>query len=165
VGKIHALALSPDGLQAVAAEESGTVRLWDLASGHPGHGFQAVFGGPIPRPCEGLVLSPDGRLAAPGGDWNGSLPIWEVSSGRELRRLAVASGLVHSVTLSADGLRLAAATRNDSVRVLEVATGKLIQSIDQPHGLAGVTALAFAPDEKTIVSAGTDGTVCCWPLP
>jgi RNA polymerase sigma factor (sigma-70 family) len=163
--KLHALALGPNGRTAVSGEETGVIQLWDLASGKPVQRFQVRPAGPIPGPQDGLVLSPDGRLAAPGGSWAGSLPIWETSTGLELRTLAVSSGLVYSVTLSADGRRLAAVTRDSSIRVIEVATGKTIQAIAEAHGTAGITTLAFTADGKTILSGGTDGTICCWPLP
>jgi len=163
--KVHALALVLDGRTAVVADDTGNVRLWNLPSGRPIHRFQARPTGPIPRPYEGLVLSPNACLAAPGGAWNSFLPVWEVTTGRELRGLPVSSGLVYSVTFSADGKRLAAATRDELLRVVEIATGKTIQVIAQPHGAAGVATLAFAADGQTILSGGTDGTICCWPLP
>ncbi len=100
-----------------------------------------------------------------GGSWDGTVPIWEVRTGRLLRTLALSSGLIYNVVLSPDGTKVAAAAPDESIRIFDVATGSLLYMVSRPHGEAGITTLGFAPDGKTIVSGATDGTVCCWPLP
>jgi RNA polymerase sigma factor (sigma-70 family) len=162
---IQAVVLGSDRRTVVMAEEKRAVRLGDLISGRTRQRLQVNPDVAIPRPRAGVILSPDGRYATIGGSWEGTLPLWEVATGRELREMVVAPGLIHSVVFSADGSRLAVAARDESIRVLDVLSGKTSLLIEQPHDEAGVTTLGFAPDGKTLISAATDGGIHCWPLP
>jgi WD40 repeat protein len=164
-GNVCDVALAADGRTVTVADDDRTIQLRDAVSGELLHRFRAEWDGPIPRPHDGLVLSPGGTAATVGGSWDGTVPVWEVRTGRLLRTLTVSAGLVYGVVLSPDGRTLAAAARDESVRVLDVTTGKTLHTISRPHGAAGVTTLAFAPDGKAIVTGATDGTICCWPLP
>jgi hypothetical protein len=136
-----------------------------VAPSPPPRHFKPAWEGPIPGPRDGFVRSADGAVATVGGSWNGTVPLWDVPTGRRLRSLTVSKGLIHSVVLSPSGALLAAAARDESIRVLDTATGKTLRVIPRPHGDASITTVAFAPDGKTILSGGTDGTACCWPPP
>ena len=141
------------------------IHLRELSSGGLRRSFSVPMPGPIPRPRDGLVFSPDGALVTLGGSWDGSLPLWATGAGALVRTLPIAEGLIHSVVFSADGALLAAATREESLRIVRTADGRTLDIIPRPHGEAGITTATFAPNSKTLFSAGTDGTVRCWPLP
>jgi hypothetical protein len=157
--------LPGDGRTVAVAEDTRTVQLRDAVSGQVFQRIPLNWDGPIPGPRDGLVFSPNGALVTVGGSWDGTVPLWEVRTGRLLRTLLVSTGLIHSVAISADGKTLVAAARDESIRILDMATGKTLHTISRPHGDGGITIVGFAPDGKTIVSGGTDGTICCWPLP
>ena len=163
--KIRALSLGDDGRAVALVDDDRTSQLRDETTGAMLRRLRTEWAGPIPGPRDGLILSSEGELATVGGSWDGTVPIWEVRTGELRRTLVVSSGLVHNVVLSPDGKTLAAAARDESIRVLDVATGTTLYIIARPHGDAGITTVGFAPDGKTIVSGGTDGTICCWPLP
>jgi WD40 repeat protein len=164
-GTVRSVALAADGRTVALAEDDGTTQLRDATSGELLQRFRPETTGPIPGPRDGLVFSPNGALVTMGGSWDGTVPLWDVRTGRLLRTLTVSSGLIHSVVVSPDGKTLAAAARDESIRVLDVGTGRTRHIVSRPHGDAGITTVEFAPDARTILSAATDGTICCWPLP
>jgi WD40 repeat protein len=162
--KVLALALFPDGRTLAVAEPSGTIQVRDLPTGRLLRHVRVDLPGPIPGPKAGLVFSPDGAFVTTGGSWDGTLPLWDTRTGREVRRLRLSAGLIHSVTFSPDGSRLAAAARDETIRVVRTATGQLRHTVG-PHGDAGVTALAFSPDGRALVTGAADGTIRYRPLP
>ncbi|WLE97026.1 MAG: trypsin-like peptidase domain-containing protein [Candidatus Electrothrix communis] len=80
-----------------------------------------------------------------------------------LTELAVLRGhenIVLSVAFSPDGKTIVSASRDNTLRLWEVATGKEF-TVLKGHG-DSVVSVAFSPDGKTIVSASADKTVRIW---
>ena len=70
---------------------------------------------------------------------------------------------VTCVAFSPSGRLLASASDDDSIRIRDGLTHKLLRTISADSD--GVVAIAFSPDEKTLISGGWDGTVKIWSLP
>ena len=106
-----------------------------------------------------LTFSPDGKLVASGGS-DGRVRLWEVATGRELRRLEGHTDAVTSLDFKNDGKILASGAKDNTTRLWEVATGREL------HLLAGhgdvVRAVLFSPDGQTLVSGSGDKTVKVW---
>ena len=65
-----------------------------------------------------------------------------------------------SVAFSPDGQRLASASRDQTVKIWDSATGKELFAL---KGHAGwVTSVAFSPDGQRLASASDDQTVKIW---
>ena len=79
--------------------------------------------------------------------------------GEEAQRLSHDSS-VKAVSLSPDGKTLASGSRDNTVRVWDLATGK---SQRRSHD-SDVTAVSFSPDGKTLASGSRDNTVRVWDL-
>jgi WD40 repeat protein len=118
------LAISPDGRTVATSGYSGLVKLWDAATlkarttleGHT-HGVPAV------------AFSPDGeRLASVSGIWGalavmGEVIVWDLATGKQLRTLRTAhTKAAWSVCFSPDSKMLATVSRDETVRLWEVAT-------------------------------------------
>jgi WD40 repeat protein len=87
--------------------------------------------------------------------------VWEVSSGRERRRLEANSD--GEVAFAPDGKAVASSTTHRSVITLwDAATGQARRELAGHQ--AGVFALAFRPDDGALASASQDGTVLVWDL-
>jgi RNA polymerase sigma factor (sigma-70 family) len=139
-GPGSALAFSPDGRTVVASLGSTTVRRFDAASGKevagPGGGHQAAV--------SLLGVCGDGEAVITYGRGDPAR-CWDLTTGREVRQLALPPGAA-CAAFSADGRRVAAAVGN-SVAVYDAA-GQELRKFDA--GSSGIAALAFSPDGKAL---------------
>lgn len=104
-----------------------------------------------------VAFSPDGRLLAAGGG-DGKAYLWEVASGRVVRRLEGHAGdAVSKVVFAPDGRTLATAAHDRTVHLWDVATGAELRKWTNHDPWAW--GLAYAPNGRAVVSAGNDGAV------
>jgi WD40 repeat protein len=107
----------------------------------------------------GLGFNRDGRMIAT-GNFNGTVKLWDVPSGRLLRTLDGHTDVVYKGVFSPDEKVLASCSRDGKIKIWDVATGTELRT------LAGhtrpVKAVAFSPDGKLLASASNDGTVRIW---
>src|SRR5262249_10720684 len=106
-----------------------------------------------------LAFSPDGQTLAAGGADN-VIRFFEVSSGREQRRIEQHADWVMALAFSPDGMRLASASRDKSARLFEVKTGELEETY------TGHAQPCFAVDwgsaGKWIFAGGRDKSIHAW---
>lgn len=152
---IESLAVSPDGLMALASSGSrihGELRTYDLATGRA-HLTLDCGGAPI----EGVAFSPDGKTLAV--KRNFSVHLLDADTGKETGRLgypgANPSTLIDILAFSPDGSRvvIAAASRK-ALHLLDVAGGGVVRTF--PHADT-IFAAAFSPDGKHVAGGGYDG--------
>jgi WD40 repeat protein len=125
-----------------------------------------------------LPFTPDGKYVASGGE-GFTASLWEVATGREVRRFehprpprppgfgpARKLDLVLALAFSPDGKTLATADNEGVIRLWEVGTGKdRLQMKTGPGGAFGpfaVCSLAWSPDGRTLASAGGDRVIHLW---
>ena len=102
----------------------------------------------------GLAFSPSGKQLAT-GSFDGTVRIWDVRDGRELRRINEQG---NSVTFTPDGSSLVVGRANGGTVVHDVADGRLQRSLQQADHGADVR---FSPDDRTMITAGV-GFVKLW---
>lgn len=139
-----------------------------------------IYGDPLPRRAtlrlgtlrfhdeyvQAAAFSPDGRMLATAAlNFGQRNALWEVPSGRMLRRLNVgdpAAAWNYAVAFSPDGKTLATGDVNGALHLWDVGTGDEIYSIAAHSGFPGASAIAFSVDGQWIASGGGDGVVRVW---
>ncbi|MGN9845175.1 NACHT and WD repeat domain-containing protein [Nonomuraea sp. H19] len=165
----YAVAFSPDGTRLATGGRDGYTRLWDTAS-------RQQVGDPLTNRRfwnERLAFSPDGRTLA-AADVDGQVWLWDPTAHRQL---GAAMPGTYDVAFSLGGKTLAASDpvvamgtdRKDSaVRFFDVATrreaGPRLRPEDDPvpREWAGVRAIRFSREGRTLTTAGTDGAIRRW---
>ena len=92
-----------------------------------------------------VAFSPDRRTLA-SGSADGSVKLWDIASGREIRTLSGQALLeVTSIAFSPDGLTLASGNFDGTVKLWEVASGRDVNTL-RGHSVWVVTSVVFSPD-------------------
>ena len=147
------LAVNPDGKLCVGGAkegDTGELVVWDLATGHEvkrmgDTGVSAV------------AFSPDGhRLVAAGR----ALGIWEVGSGRRVHNLVGHRGWAHGVAFRADGLQIASAGADQTVRLWNARTGDE-ETILRGHRTR-LRCVAYHPTGRYLASGDEQGAMRWW---
>jgi RNA polymerase sigma factor (sigma-70 family) len=184
------LAFSADGTMLATMTRGHEIRLWDAASGkelrrmqnekadgQDGPDFVMPFGR---KGTTGLLFSPDGQMLASienkgsirlmigGGNGFGaaddlSIRLWNVATGKLIRKFDSSTDGVTAVAFTPDGRMLATANRNQTLTLWETATGKLRAEFkSKDPSTTTVLAVAFSPDGKTLAAGGADGSIQIW---
>ncbi len=114
-----------------------------------------------------VAISPDGKTAL-SGSWDRTLRLWDLSSGREIRKFEGHSGKVQSVAISPDGSTALSGSEGQNyigpgeLKLWDLASGREIRKF-VGHSSA-VTSVAIAPGGETALSASWDNTLRLWDL-
>jgi WD40 repeat protein len=102
-------------------------------------------------PVTSIAWSPNGRCLASSTS-DGSVQIWDASTGRQLNSLSGHHNSAFSLSWSSDGLRLASGSDDQTVKVWEASSGRLLHSLgDQDR----VRSVSWSPDGTRIASASS----------
>lgn len=148
-------AFSPDDHTVILGRIT-TVWVADTSSGRTIASFALGTGSTI----ECIALSPDNRTFAVALSDN-TVQLWDIASGRQTG--STLTGLTKSaivLVFSPDGRALAAAGGDGTAVVWDTASQR---HFGDP--LTGVNAIAFNPDDQTLVTGGLDHTIRLWNLP
>ncbi len=150
--EVRCLAFSPDSktLATGSGHLDGTIRLWDVATGRERMRIPSQLG-----TVTSLAFSPDARVLYSAGGRNFPLRIWDATTGKMLRQMALDPqwAKVYCAVLSPDGKKLITGNTNSTISAWDPATGNETARFGDRED-AGV-GLSFSPDGSMVVSWGT----------
>jgi len=154
--RVLAVAVTPDGQVAVSAAKD-RLQAWSIPERKPLHAFARRHVGDV----KSVVIAPNGRTVVSGGD-DGTVRLWELSSGNELRMLQPDHQKeVLSIALSPDGRIALSGSADHSARLWDLSSGRALLTLD--HG-DSVEFVAIAPDGRTAISVCRDKMLRVWDI-
>jgi len=153
------LRYSPDGTRVYvgSAHQDRDVRIRILDAGPEGRGEVGALRGHL-APARSLDVSPDGRWLA-SGSYDRTLRLWDLEGGSG-RVLETFLEDVNGVAFSPDGQWLAAGIDDGELAVFSIPGGERLSRFQAQAG--HISAVAWAPDSRTLASGGLDPRVYLW---
>ena len=122
-GPVHSAAFSPNGKLVVTANEDGTARVWDVASGRSLQTLEGHTG-----PLFGAAFSPDGKLVVT-ASIDKTARVWDVDTGRSLHTLTGHTGFLLGAVFCPNGKLVVTASEDGTARIWDVASGRSLRTL------------------------------------
>jgi cytochrome c len=153
-GPVRALAISPDGTQAVSGSFDTSVIRWSLTRNTAEQVLRFHDGA-----VNAVAILRDGRIATSGED--ARIAIWRPGEPQPATVLTGHQAPVAALAVSPDGTTLASASWDHTARIWPLAggTSRVIEGHAQ-----NVNGVAFAPGGHALITAGYDTTLRITPL-
>lgn len=153
------LALAPDGKTWAWNDFGGSLRFWDMETGQVKHNLNSQ------PTLTDLVFSSDSKQLVAASTLGPGVRIWDVPSGKEVRRFGRFGELTSLTTgsnlaISGEGKTLAVGNDHNTVQQWDLSTGKELMAGSGHQG--PITTVGLSADGKTVATRGLDDTVRFW---
>lgn len=156
VGKVLAVAFSPDGKLLASAGVDGYLVLWDVSNeqriatlrGHTGN-------------VRAVAFSPDGAELASAGSDN-TVRLWDIRRRHRIASLTGHTGSVGGIAFFPNGRILVSAAADRTIRLWDLRSRQQIATM-LGH-IAAVASVAVSADGKWVASGSDDGTIRLWDM-
>jgi WD40 repeat protein len=153
-GKILAMAITGDRQILATSGQDGLCKLWDTSTG------KLIGRYEIDRPSSGgldgeFAMSEDGKLLAVANPNNvpPAIQLFDVKSGTQKMQLVGHMKPITSVAFSPDGSKLASLSHDKTLRLWNVATGKLLKALEVERSMYR-SWMRFSPNGKLLATSG-----------
>lgn len=158
-GQVRCLCFSPDGKKLAVADWSRhRIDLIEVINGKLLRSFRVsedqIY-------TNSLTFSADGSILV-SGDSTGHVNLWNVYTGKLLRRWEADRWELNTVIFSPDGRVLASGGDDHTVKLWSLATGKILRTLVGQKG--PIASISFDRAGKTLSSCSSYGTVMQWDL-
>jgi WD40 repeat protein len=173
---IQSVAISPDSSYILSANRAsfkntvyaggGTkyrsrskyLRLWEFKSGKELLSSDKFFKGHNGS-INSICFTPDSKYVLSGGS-DHTLILWNVSSGRKVRKFKGHTGPVNSLDISSDGKFVVSGSDDKTIKLWKISSSRAINTF---YGHSdSVTSVKFGADTNFILSGSKDGTMRLW---
>lgn len=171
---IWAVKFTPDCSKIISGSFDKTVKIWNAITGN----LERTLIGHTEAIVD-IAISPDGQTVASASD-DKTIKLWRIGDGKLLHTLQDGDEHVQGIDFSSDGKMLISSGRDKpaigeflqnffgdskynkgvSMRLWNLETFTVIQTFR--HHANDVNDVNFSPDDKWILSASSDKTVCLW---
>ena len=147
-GGVYGAAFAPGEGKLLTADGGGLL-LWTVGPRDPGQLLTAAAG---TAGCAALPVT---------GPWCAASTLIADACGRDAkpRRMMIPAGPIHNVAVSRDGTRALSSGADGTVRVFELATGRLVAGLKGPPEDCYAT---FSPDGQHVLTGPRDRTLRLW---
>ena len=148
----------------LSASRDRSIILWTLNPTEESYGYAQRRLTGHGHFVQDVAISSDGQFAL-SGSWDGTLRLWDLSTGNTTRRFVGHSKDVLSVAFSADNRQIVSGSRDKTINLWNT-LGQLKYTISEKGHTEWVSCVRFSPSTSTplIVSAGWDKVVKVWNL-
>ena len=158
--RIQQMRFTPDGKSLATVDGEDRIEIWDVKTGRNEKTLQKNEAHFI-----SLWIAKDNRTLIAGeicGDPEPSLIyVWDLTTGKELRSFPGDPLQNHILALSPDETMLAVGGEHNTLRLIDLKTGKLLHPTDPGH-TSMIRKVAFSLDGKKIITASEDTTIGIW---
>ncbi len=157
---VNTVSISPDNRVIVSGNDSQQIMVWNMSTSD-NRTFKTAEGVSMTRTVTPYAFSRNGRHALSTDERN-SLILWDISSGKEVKRLSGSHGEITALALSPDGSQALAGTSGGNLVIFDVASGKDIRTLKGHRGL--VRSVVFSNDGAYAFSGSHDDTARLWEI-
>jgi WD40 repeat protein/serine/threonine protein kinase len=151
---VQSVSFSRDGNRIVSGSGDGTIRIWDVESGHSITTLDVQSG-----PVSATAFSPDGKQIVC-ATWGRVFTLWDAVSGGQMQRMSGHTQGVACLAFSPDGTRIVSGSWDKTIRVWDVPSGRELRRLGGHSDM--ISSVSFSPDGTQIVSGSHDKTIKIW---
>jgi WD40 repeat protein len=155
-GGIVAIAVCADGQHFLSAMQTAQLLWWDVGKDEPERTIELGTNAPVN--C--MAMTKDGKLALVGNRNDGMVGVWDVATGKLIKKWKAHGQDVVAAAFSPDGKRVATMGQDKLGKVWDPMSGKELLTL-KGHTDVPI-AVAYSADGALIFSTGIDRSIRTW---